>query len=527
MRVNRIIWGLCFVFYGLQVKAQPKLVIGLVIDQMRYDYLNIYQNGFCDSGFNYLIGHGANYTQMHYNYVPTYTGPGHASIYTGSTPSVHGIAANDWLDRKTGKEVYCTDEITGEKNGKISMRMSPANLQAPVIGDQLKITTPQSRVFSVALKDRASILPAGKLADGVYWFDGSTGGIITSDFYANGLPQWVKDYNRLHPASEYLKNDWTLLLPETFYAAKIDLGRAERPFKGEKEAIFPHCIPKLTDGKSTDLLRSTPFGNDYTLDFAESLIFQQKLGRGQATDMICISLSSTDYIGHQFGLQSRELMDTYFRLDRRIAAFIHMLNTYLGQDKYLLFLTADHGAANNPLVSGDSCFYSEADILQFIQNKSNQWFGYQIFENVMNEQVYVNTDEMEKAGISLTEVSNRLQKELSAFNVVAAVNPMDICACVLSDQKCMSIKNGYYPGRSGDIFLVFKNGCIPASFLKGGTTHGSCYTYDSHVPFIICGNIVKPITIISPASITDIAPTISAIMGIEAPQGSMGHNIYR
>jgi predicted AlkP superfamily pyrophosphatase or phosphodiesterase len=333
----------------LSNNTKPKLLVGLVIDQMRFDYLYKYANGFGNGGFKRLMREGFNCKNTNINYIPTVTGCGHACIYTGSVPAIHGIAANDWYDKKTGKMMYCTQDNeanslgTSNKSGK----QSPKNLLTTTLGDELNLfTNNRSTVVGIALKDRGAILPAGHTATAAYWMDDTLGDFITSSFYMNNLPTWVSDFNAQQISKKYLSNNWNLFLPLNKYTESTpDDNDYEGKFKGALSPKFPHITSAFT--KIADI-KKTPFGNSITLDFSKEVIINYNMGKNNTTDLIAISLSSTDYVGHQFAINSMELEDTYYRLDKDIENFLLFLDKQIGVGQYTLFLTADHGAAHNP-----------------------------------------------------------------------------------------------------------------------------------------------------------------------------------
>ena len=298
---------------------QPKLVVGIVVDQMRYDYLYSFSNKYGNGGFRRLLNDGFLCKNAQYNYVPTFTGPGHASIYTGTTPAIHGIAANEWYDKKTKKEIYCTQDKNVKPVGSTSDAglMSPANLDATTVGDEIKIASNnKAKVVGISLKDRSSILPAGHAADGAYWFDGSTGNFITSTFYRNELPKWLNDFNDKKLAKHYLEKGWNALLPIDKYTESLpDENAFEKAPNKKDKPVFPYDFKKQLDENKFDIIRSTPWGNSLTKDIAIAAIEGEDLGGDTICDMLCISFSSTDYVGHSFGPKSIELEDTYIRLD--------------------------------------------------------------------------------------------------------------------------------------------------------------------------------------------------------------------
>jgi predicted AlkP superfamily pyrophosphatase or phosphodiesterase len=329
--------------------ARPKLIVGIVVDQMRYDYLTRYWDKYGNDGFKKLVTEGANCINTHFNYIPTYTGPGHASIYTGTTPSVHGIISNSWHDRKYGRNVYVTEDstVTGVGGGTAG-RMSPKFMMVTSVADELRLASNmRSKVIGISLKDRGAILPAGHSANGAYWYEGTTGNWITSTFYMPALPKWVADFNALQRPATMLKTPWTTLLPiEHYTESTADSTAYEEPFAGETAPVFPHLT--VASPPNFELIRRSPYGNTLTSEFALAALKGENLGKDAFTDLLAVSFSSTDYVGHQFGTFAIETEDTYLRLDRDLASFIKEIENWCGKENVLFFLTADHGAVPNP-----------------------------------------------------------------------------------------------------------------------------------------------------------------------------------
>lgn len=401
-----VFWALMFLLLHNRSMSQnpnlqkPKLVVGIIIDQMRYDYLYRYYSKYSNGGFKKLMMGGFNCRNTNYNNGPTYTGPGHASVYSGTTPSQHGIIGNDWYVRQTGKTIYVTDDSTvstvGSSNNAVG-KMFPANMLATTVTDELRLSTnKKSKVIGIALKDRAAILPAGHLANAAYWFDSQTGNFVSSTFYMNGLPQWMENFNDKHLTQKYLSQKWNTLLPINQYAeSAADDNAYEGKYPGENKPVFPHDLSKMWKPNDFDIIRSTPFGNTLTKDAAIAVIEGEKLGKGTATDFIAISFSSTDYIGHKMGPQSIEVEDTYLRLDRDLAELLSYLEKNYGKDGFLLFLTADHGAAYVPAQLKDdhipAGYFLRIRMLDSLKTFLNNSYGNGNWViSYINQQVYLN-----------------------------------------------------------------------------------------------------------------------------------------
>ncbi|MFC5270717.1 alkaline phosphatase PafA [Adhaeribacter terreus] len=512
---------------------RPKLVVGMVVDQMRYDFLYRYWDQYSEGGFKRLLKDGYSFENTQYNYVPTHTGPGHASIYTGTTPATHGIVGNDWYDCETGLNMYCTQDQSAGTIGSKSVygQMSPNNLKASTITDELRLATNmRSKVIGVCLKDRGSILPSGHMPSAAYWYDGSIGGWITSTYYAQNLPAWVEAYNAKKPAEKYLSQPWNTLLPLNEYTQSTpDDNEFENPFKGATRPAFPHNLPVLRNGTS-DILRNTPFGNTFTREFAMEVIKQEKMGQGNFTDFLALSFSATDYIGHQFGPNSVETQDTYLRLDKDIAEFLTFLDKQFGKKNVLVFLTADHGVnhvqnylkslnmpggSNSPVALKDS-------LDKHLQKELGPGNWISTYDN---QQVYLNRKLIESKKIPLRDVQQKtvafLQKNSAVAKVVSAE---ELRITQWHEGLLGMMQRGFHPQRSGDVLVAYHPG-----WLEGyggpstkGTSHGTNGRYDTHVPLIFYGWNVKKGQSSEEVYITDIAPTLAQWLKIQEPSGCIG-----
>ena len=348
-------------FTGCKLKEskqqEPKLIVGIVIDQMRYDYLTRFSDRYSENGFKRLLKNGFSIENAYYNLIPTYTAVGHASIYTGTTPDNHGIISNNWYDKFLKKTIYCVDDDIYRTVGNNSDagKKSPSRMYTTTVTDQLHLAQNMNgKTIGIAIKDRSAILPAGHTANAAYWFHGKQKGQwISSNFYMENLPNWVTDFNNSDKANNYLKTPWnTLYNINTYTNSIIDNNLFEGKFKGETATSFPHDIPnlKVTNG-NFDILKGIPAGNSFTADFAKAAILGENLGKSEFTDFLAVSFSSTDYKGHQFGPASKEIEDTYLRLDKDIADLLSFLDKQIGKNKYTVFLTADHAAVDVPALT--------------------------------------------------------------------------------------------------------------------------------------------------------------------------------
>jgi predicted AlkP superfamily pyrophosphatase or phosphodiesterase len=519
-----------------QENKQPKLIVGIVVDQMRYDYLSKYYNKFSENGFKKLLTQGFNCKNTNFNYAPTYTGPGHASIYTGTTPSFHGIIGNDWFVRDSGKVVYVTADPTVQTVGSASTKagkMSPHNMLASTIGDELKLySNLKSKVISVSLKDRAAILPGGHLSNGSYWFDSGSGNFITSTFYKKELPQWVTDFNAQHLADKYLSQPWNTLLPiEKYTESAKDDNSYEGLYQGETKPVFPHNLPAMFSKTDYEVFLSTPFGNTIVKDIALAALKGEKLGENDYTDFLAISFSSTDYTGHKMGPQSIELEDTYLRLDRDLAEIITYLEKNYGKDNFLLFLTADHAVA-----------YVPEELMDLKMNAG--YFSYKLFSDslkkylyreyndsslvscIINDQIYLNRPLIKRKNINLKNLQDDIVSFSLTFNGVAnAYTSYELNGETLKNRSAELMQNGFYIKRSGDIALLLEPEWLD-DYSHTGTSHGTTYSYDTHVPLLWYGWNIKPGNTSKPVDITDIAATIASFLNIMPPSACIGKPIF-
>ena len=491
----------------------PKLVVGIVVDQMRYDYIYRFWNQFSEDGFKKMVNEGYFCRNTHYNYTPTYTGPGHASIYTGTTPSVHGIIGNNWYNKKQALMVYCagdgnTTTICDCDNHKdieaVEGQMSPNRMLTTTFSDELKLFNPLSKVFGISLKDRGAILPAGHLANGAYWMDNS-GQWISSSYYMTQLPPWLINFQKEQPTSSFFKGSW----------------------KGKN---FKYSLDSLLESKGPGAIKGTPFGNTYLKNLAIELLKNESLGQDKIPDVLTVSFSSTDYIGHQFGPHAPELVDTYIKLDQDIAQLLSFINKTIGKENVVIFLTSDHGVVSvpNELIKRNiPAGYFDASNLtsQLNQHLSNHLGDANWVLKYSNQQFFLNRQEIENQKLKPSEVQQLAADFL--INIDGVENTFT--AHQLHNNEYQNhfhslIQNGYHQKRSGDVIIALEAGWIEWNS-PTGTTHGSCFSYDTHVPLIFWGKGIQNGLNDYPISISDIAPTISTILGISFPNGCTGNPI--
>lgn len=521
-----------------QSPVKPKLVVGIVVDQMRYDYLYRFQKKYGKGGFMRLMNQGYSMNNCHYNYMPTFTGPGHASIYTGCTPAIHGIIANDWFDKKTGRYIYCAKDTTCATVGAPGThgQMSPHRMITTTIGDELRVNTvKKGKVFGISMKDRGAILPAGHAANGAFWLDDATGKWISSSYYynaGNAFPEWLTKANEKSNElfMHHLSKPWNTLYDIKTYTESIaDDNAYEKPFPGEIKPVFPHDLGTIKTKTTFGIIKSTPFGNTILKDLAKMLIQNEKLGADEVTDMLCVSFSSTDYVGHAFGPSSIELEDTYLRLDKDIEEFLLYLDKTVGKGNYTVFLTADHGAVEvteylkefhiegghvDELIIG-----KELDTL-FEQKFGAEMKGERYVASYSNQQVFFDLNFLKAKNIPLETAKKFCTDILMSKKEVATVYDEEQMKKENYTEGFENLlQNGFNHQRSGHLLVNY----IPGVSENGmqGTTHGSPYSYDTHVPLLFFGAGIKKGKSDAYTTITQIAPTICNLLHISFTSGSM------
>ncbi|WP_271782885.1 alkaline phosphatase PafA [Aquimarina algiphila] len=514
-----------------KINSSPKLVVGIVVDQMRYDYITRFYGRFGEDGFKRMIREGYNCKNNHFNYVPTYTGPGHASVFTGTTPQNHGIISNHWYDKFSKEMVYCASDSSVKAVGSESdmERMSPHRMKTSTVTDQNRLHTQlKGKTIGIAIKDRGAILPAGHSANAAYWFRGKDEGKwITSTYYRNDLPGWVEKFNNSGQAKSYFKVWNTLYDIKTYTESGEDQNKFEGGYKGKETATFPYDLAKLKDENSGyDILKSSAFGNSLTADFAIAAIEGEELGADEVTDFLTVSFSSTDYVGHNFGVNSKEIQDTYLRLDKDLGRFFTALDTKVGKGEYTVFLTADHGAVHVPSylqsVKIPSGYFDRDAFKTKVETFVKEKFKVDgLIENISNNQVFFNYKTLSKNNV----VSEELQNAIAHFVLQEDQIDKVFTRSQLQNGEFSSgivalVQKGYNQKRSGDVVIVLDPATI--SYSKTGSTHGSGLNYDTHAPLLFFGHGIKKGSTTRKTHIPDIAPTISALLGITFPNGATG-----
>ncbi len=509
----------------------PKLVVGIVVDQMRYDYLTRFWGQYGENGFKRLVREGFNCKNNHFNYAPTSTAPGHASVYTGTSPAAHGIIGNNWFDKDLGKDVYCVSDDTFASVGTNTEagKMSPSRMNVTTLTDQLRLHTQmRGKVISVAIKDRGAVIPGGHTANAAYWFaGGSEGNWISSSYYMEQLPKWVVKFNSARGVDKYRK-PWTTLKDMSEYTESgPDDNKYEGLFSGETAPVFPHDVPGLwnTNG-GYEMIKGTPYGNSITTDFAIAAMEGEDLGADGIPDFLAISYSSTDYVGHKFGVNSKEIEDTYLRLDLEIEKLLSALDKEVGAGDYTVFLTSDHGVADVPAYLIDQKvpvgYFQSAEIMSKLREFVNYQYGTtELIRGASNNQLYLDHQVIRNLDLSERDVQETLAQELLDNEFIDRVYT---AYQMQNTQYSLGIpyilQNGFNQKRSGDIFYVLKPGVT--DYMATGTTHGSPQIYDTHVPLLFYGKGISQGSTVSRTEIPDIAPTIAVLLGISFPNGSTG-----
>lgn len=511
--------------------AKPvRLVVGIVIDQFRYDYLTRFADQFGEGGFKRLLNGGAVFTNANYIHVPTYTACGHATFMTGSIPGMDGIIGNEWYDRDLGKRVTSVIDskvkLLGGRDGAAGM--SPSRLVGSTIGDELKLESAgQAKVVGVSLKDRSAILPAGKHPNGAYWFDLNTGNLVSSTYYFNDLPEWVKKFNHDMRPDRFFGKRWEKLLPESSYRrSTADEMPYEKFSAGNK---FPYTI---TGGEETPgprfytQFQYTPFANDYLIDFAKAAIESEQLGADDVTDLLTVSFSSNDLVGHSYGPYSQEVQDMTLRTDRTLAELFNYLDRKIGLDRVVIALTADHGVAPVPAHAQQLGFGGTIEpksVKDAVQNALNKSFGDEKWVlDFVNGNFYLDEAAIERHKLNVEDVERvASQAVMKIAGIAECFTRSQILSGRLPQTKAArAVTNGFYPQRNGNLVVV------PQPFFFIGenitTTHGTPYSYDTHVPVILYGAGVAPGAYVAVASPADIAPTLAAMLKIEIPSNSVG-----
>ncbi|WP_431136276.1 alkaline phosphatase PafA [Psychroserpens mesophilus] len=532
-----LLGSLFFITVSQSQNDNPKLIVGIVVDQMRYDYLTRFYNNYGEGGFKRIMNEGFNCKNNHFNYIPTKTGPGHASIFTGTTPKHHGIIGNNWFDKELKRDVNCVEDNSVTPLGTLSDdgKKSPVKMLVSTFADENRLFTQMKGItIGISVKRRGAILPAGHTANAAYWWDydhNGTGHWISSTFYMEELPEWVTDFNNSKIAESYFKTWNTLYDINSYEDSGTDSNTYERIFKGEKQSGFPHDLPKLKDkNDGFKIIANSPFGNNLTTDFVLRAIKEEALGKDNVTDVLTISYSSTDKVGHDYGPNSKEVEDTYLRLDLELERLFKALDNMVGKGEYTVFLTSDHGAPHVPSYLEDNKIPSGLFDLNAMLNDVNNllYEQYKVSDLALsriNNQIYLDHQKIREHNIDVQELKTIVSRKLLAYKLISnvymtsAINQFPES----SGYQERMLFNGHNQKRSGDILFTFNPEVFKdAPWNRTGTDHHSGYNYDTHVPLLFFGKGIKHGETLTRTHIIDIAPTISALLGISFPNASIG-----
>lgn len=515
--------------------TKPKLVVGIVVDQMRWDYVNKFKSFFkTQNGFLKMMNQGASCNNNLISYLPTVTACGHTAVYTGSTPAIHGITGNSWYDNIQQRMVYCVEDnsvqAVGIENSSAG-KMSPLNVWTTTLGDELKLATNfKSKVYGVSLKDRGAIIPAGHAADGAFWYDSKSGNFISSTYYGKTLPTWLTNYNNAKKVDSFYKLGWNLSLPVSVYEANCDNDQNEyesKPF-GKEVNGFPYNLISYI-GKDYGKVSSTPYGNNLVLDIATQTLINEKMGLDDITDLLAVSFSSPDYIGHAFGPNSWETLDGYIKLDELLAQFFTTLDQQVGKDNYTVFLTADHAVAPIPGYAQKHKIPAGTITDDGIKNELGKMLtakglNPKLISAITEFNIYLNHNLMDSLQVTqeklISLITNYLEQK---SNIIQVVESRKAAYAPLPQSIRERIVNGFNPQRSGDLMFITKSGVVGGG--NTGTGHGVFYNYDAHIPLLFYGKGIKKGQVNNVNYMTDIAPTITTLLGIQMPSGSIGKPI--
>lgn len=541
MKLKSILLSL-FILFGFsilqaqnQLNKPPKLVVGIVIEEMRYEMLLRYWDSFGENGFKKIINHGAFCTQAHHNYLITQNGVGQASIVTGTYPNYHGIISDNWYNRLTGETVDCADELKFNLvNGKISMgNYTPKNIISSTISDELKLATnDSSKVISISLNPVSAVISGGRLADYAFWFNNHDGGWITGNYYTDTLPVWVKEFNAKGFQEVYMRRNWASMysLENNYKYSLPDDSDFEIGFRNYRYT-FPYDLSYLRKRSGNfKYLKYTPFGNAYTKDFAVSTIINEDLGKDDFTDFLTISFSATNYSGELFGPRSVEMEDLFLRLDKDLEHLVSFLDNEIGLENTLIYITSDRGVSDVPeyLISKkqNAGVFDGAKAVTLLNSylsilyQEGEWV-----KSYYSRQIYFNQQLIDETGVDLNVIQNQVANFMVQFTGVANALPAStINSTNFESGINQKIQNSFHQKRSGDVIINLEPGWIE----KNGyvTKSGSGYEYDTHVPLIWYGWKVKSIRIDRPTEVIDIAPTIAWILKITSPNASIGNPIF-
>lgn len=529
--------SICFSQNSSKIPPEkPKLIIGIVVEQMRYDYLARFWNQFGDGGFKRLVNEGTNCKNANYNHFFSQTGVNFTTLVTGTTPSYHGIVADEWYVPLKNKVVNCVDDEREKTVGGSfdAGRMSPRNILTTTIGDEIRLSNfMQSKVISISLEGAPAVLAGGHTPNAAYWFDGVNGTWTSGSYYMNELPAWVVEFNNKKFADMYMARSWEAKLSLDMYTQCLtDDNPYETGLNGKR--TFPYPLYEIGATKSKDkfnfkLLKSTPFGNTLTADFAINTIISEKLGKDDYPDLLMVDFAATENIGQNFGTYSVEVMDAFLKLDEDINHLLTFLDTEIGKQNVLVFFTSDHGAAANAEYLATTRipvgYFSQTSSVSLLKTYLNAVYGKgDWIKHYHAQQVYLNRDLIEESKISLTDIQNKTAQFLLQFTGVSnTVTATTLQNSYFSDGVFAKMQKGFNQKRSGDVVINLDPGWAEKN--GSAATHNSSYSYDTHVPLIWYCWKVKRGNVLDKVDMVDVAPTISYFLEIASPNASSGQPI--
>jgi arylsulfatase A-like enzyme len=475
--------------------TQPKLVLAIVIDQFRYDYLTRFRGDYT-GGLRRLLDQGAVFTNAHYDHVPTVTAAGHAAFLSGAPPAMSGIIGNEWWDRATAKRVTSVSDDGTKLLGGSGAGSSPRRMLQSTLGDELKMSGKGGKVIGISIKDRSAILPSGHMADGAFWFDGDSGNFVSSTYYSAELPGWVAEFNHSRPADKYAAKDWM----------------------GYKTPAAP--------GKALyNELEATPWGNELVEQLALRALAAEKLGANGKIDVLAVSYSSNDYVGHRVGPDAPEVRDMAIRVDQLIGELMRSAEAQAGAGNVLTVLTADHGVAPVPEVNQKRKMpggrLDAQQLHDAIEKALNARFGQARWVAYASDWIFFNPDAIAGRRFDEAEVERVAAEALRGFPHIFRVYTRTqlLNGAILDDEVGKSVRNGFHSARSGNLMVILDPyWMISAS----GTTHGTPFNYDTHVPLMFLGPHVRPGRYNRNVMVNDVAPTLATILDVGTPSGSVG-----
>ncbi len=511
--------------------SPPRLAVGIVVDQMQFDMLYRFQDEFGDGGFRRLLSEGFSFENAQFDYAPTFTGPGHASVYTGTTPAVHGIMSNAWYVRELQGTTYVTadEQVATVGSDTDAGMMSPRWMLSTTVGDELWMhSNERSRVVAISLKDRGAILPGGHTGQ-AYWFDYDTGDFISSTHYGPELPSWVRAFNERGLVARYLTRQWTPLLPEARYVASLpDDNPYEAPFSGMDRPVFPYDLSELAERSGPGIVAYTPFGDELLVELAIAALDGESLGSRDTPDLLAISFSSPDHVGHRFGPMSMEIQDLYLRLDRQLERLLDEIDQHVGLEDVIMFLTSDHGVAHVPDYLRDRNVpvgqMSSRALATELRAYLEELYGEDFVLSLSNEQVFFDHEQVRRAGVSLSELQQTTARFLISRDGIAGALTADaLTFSEFSQGHRARIQRGFHPARSGDVVYWMEPHWMSVFGPAARTTHGSVYSYDTRAPLIWFGGQVPAGRSAHPVAISDIASTLAVFLRSPFPSGNTGN----